>query len=166
MHSKSLEPCLILCNSWTAAYQGPLFRGFSRQDCFCCESCWVVSHSLRPHGLYSLWYSPGQNAGVGSHSLLQWIFPTQDRTQVSRIVSRRFTVWATKIQASSQKTPKLPPQNTCNQVISYKSDLQIFTYIFWIAVPSHISKLMSNVFITHQNTLKIYHFCHIVKTDI
>ena len=30
-----------------------------------------------PHGLYSPWNSPGQNAGVGSFSLLQGIFPTQ-----------------------------------------------------------------------------------------
>ena len=41
------------------------------------ESCTVVSNSLQPHGLYSLWNSPGQNTGVGSYSLLQWIFPTQ-----------------------------------------------------------------------------------------
>ena len=37
----------------------------------------AVSDSLRPHGLYSSWNSPGQNAGVGSCSLLQAIFPTQ-----------------------------------------------------------------------------------------
>ena len=37
----------------------------------------VVSDSLRPHGLYSPWNSPGQNTGVGSLSLLQQIFPTQ-----------------------------------------------------------------------------------------
>ena len=36
-----------------------------------------MSHSLRPHGLHSLWNSPGQNAGVGSCSLLRGIFPTQ-----------------------------------------------------------------------------------------
>ena len=34
--------------------------------------------SLQPHGLYSPWHSPGQNAGVHSLSLLQEIFPTQD----------------------------------------------------------------------------------------
>ena len=33
--------------------------------------------SLRPHGLYSPWNSPGQNTGVGSLSLLQEIFLTQ-----------------------------------------------------------------------------------------
>ena len=41
------------------------------------ESCSVVSSSLRHHGLYSPWNSPGQNTGVGSLSLLQGIFPTQ-----------------------------------------------------------------------------------------
>ena len=41
------------------------------------ESRSVVSDSLRPHGLYSPWNSPGQNTGVGSLSILQGIFPTQ-----------------------------------------------------------------------------------------
>ena len=41
------------------------------------ESCSVMSDSLQLHGLYSPWNSPGQNTGVGSHSLLQGIFPTQ-----------------------------------------------------------------------------------------
>ena len=36
-----------------------------------------LSPTLRPHGLYSPWKSPGQNTGVGSFSLLQGIFPTQ-----------------------------------------------------------------------------------------
>ena len=40
------------------------------------RSCSVVSDSLLPHGLYSLWNSLGQNTGVGSLSLLQGIFPT------------------------------------------------------------------------------------------
>ena len=37
----------------------------------------VMSNSLQLHGLYSPCYSPGQNTGVGSLSLLQGIFPTQ-----------------------------------------------------------------------------------------
>ena len=41
------------------------------------ESCSVVSDSLRPHGLYSPWTSPGQNITVSGLSLLQGIFPTQ-----------------------------------------------------------------------------------------
>ena len=45
------------------------------------ESFLVMSHSLRPHGLYSPWNSPVQNTGVGSLSLLQGIFPTQELNQ-------------------------------------------------------------------------------------
>ena len=41
------------------------------------ESSSVMSRSLKPHGLYSPWNSPGQNTGVDSRSLLQGIFPTQ-----------------------------------------------------------------------------------------
>ena len=45
-------------------------------------SCSALSNSLWPHGLESTrllcpWNSPGKNTGVGSHSLLQGIFPTQ-----------------------------------------------------------------------------------------
>ena len=41
------------------------------------ESRSVVSNSLWPQWLYSSWNSPGHNTGVGSLSLLQGIFPTQ-----------------------------------------------------------------------------------------
>ena len=36
-----------------------------------------MSDPLWPHGLYSPWNSPGQNSGVGNHSLLLGIFPAQ-----------------------------------------------------------------------------------------
>ena len=41
------------------------------------ESHSVMPNSLRPHGLYIPWNSPGQNTRVGSGSLLQGIFSTQ-----------------------------------------------------------------------------------------
>ena len=61
------------------------------------ESHSVMSNSLRPHGIYSPWNSPGQNTGLGSLSLLQGIFPTQgsNPTHVSLIAGRFFTSWAT-----------------------------------------------------------------------
>ena len=52
-----------------------LFNIFYRK--WISESHSVVSDSLRSHGLYCPWNSPGQNTGVGSLSLLQGIFPTQ-----------------------------------------------------------------------------------------
>ena len=60
------------------------------------ESCSVVSNSLRSHGLYSPWNSPGQNTGLGSLSLFQGIFPTQVLNPgLSHIAGRFFTSWAT-----------------------------------------------------------------------
>ena len=51
---------------------------FQIQDCSgVSKSRSVVSDTLRPHGLYSPWNSPGQNTEVGSLSLLQEVFPTQ-----------------------------------------------------------------------------------------
>ena len=42
------------------------------------ESCSVVSDSLRAHGLCSQWNPLSQNTGLGSLSVLQGIFPTQE----------------------------------------------------------------------------------------
>ena len=53
-----------------------------------------MSDSLWPHGLCSLWNSPGQNTGVGSLSLLQGSYQPRDQTQVSCIRGRFFTSWA------------------------------------------------------------------------
>ena len=52
------------------------------------ESHSVMSNSLRPHGLFSPWNSPGQNTGVGNP------FDSQPRvrTQVSCIAGRFFTI--------------------------------------------------------------------------
>ena len=45
------------------------------------ESHSVMSDSLQPHGLYGPWNSPSQNTEVGSLSLLQQIFQTQESNQ-------------------------------------------------------------------------------------
>ena len=63
-----------LVYSW-AVQQSPL-RQATMYDYNESEGPTVMSNSLRPHGLYSSWNSPGQNTGAGSLSLLQGIFPT------------------------------------------------------------------------------------------
>ena len=63
---------LVYC--W-AVQQSPL-RQATMYDYNESEGPTVMSNSLRPHGLYSSWNSPGQNTGAGSLSLLQGIFPT------------------------------------------------------------------------------------------
>ena len=56
----------------------------------------VMSDTLQHHGVYSPWNSPGQNTGVGSISLFQGIFSTQDQTLVFSISGGFFTIWATR----------------------------------------------------------------------
>ena len=65
-------------------------------DLWISESRSVMSNSLQPNRLYSPWNSPGQNAGVGSLSLLQGSSQPRDQTQVSRIAGRFFISWATR----------------------------------------------------------------------
>ena len=66
-----------------------------------------MSDFLQPHGLQSArflcpWDLPGKNTGVGSHFLLQGIFPTQGLNPdlLHLLQSRRF--W---VQLQSQEDP-------------------------------------------------------------
>ena len=59
------------------------------------ESPSVMSHSFKPHGLYSPSNSPGQNTGVGSCSLPQGIFPIQGSNPGLPHCKRFFISWAT-----------------------------------------------------------------------
>ena len=66
----------------------------------------VVSDSLWPHRLYSSWNFPGQNTGVGSLSLLQGIFPSQESNRGLCIAGEFFTSWVTR-EASTPETNKI-----------------------------------------------------------
>ena len=65
----SMVPCAI-----QYIFVGYLFYVWKKVKVNIAQS---ISDSLRRHGLYSPWTSPGQNTGVNSLSLLQGIFPTQ-----------------------------------------------------------------------------------------
>ena len=56
------------------------------------NSLW--SHGLQPSRFLCPWNSPGKNTGAGCHFLLQESSWPRDRTQVSCIAGRFFTVWA------------------------------------------------------------------------
>ena len=73
------------------------------------ESHSVMSDSLRPWGLYSLWNSPGQNTGVDSLSLLQGIFPTQGSNP--GLLHCRWILY----QLSYQESPSLTTCPSLNQ---------------------------------------------------
>ena len=69
--------CLTIDNILTLNGMTPQGEKNNNQRLKESESSSVVSNSLRPHGLYSPWNSPGQNTGVGSLCFLQGIFQTQ-----------------------------------------------------------------------------------------
>jgi len=88
------------------------------------ESHSVVSESLRPHGLYSPWNSPGQNTGVGSLSLLQGIFPTHGLNpglphcrrilyQLSHKESPRILEWVAYPFSRGSSWPRSPTRISC-----------------------------------------------------
>ena len=54
----------------------------------------LVSDSLQPQGLYSLWNSPGQNTGVGSLGFSSGSSWPRNWTGVSCIAGRFLTNWA------------------------------------------------------------------------
>ena len=61
----------------------------------------VMSDYLRPHGLQPArllcpWDSAGKNTGVGSHFLLQGIFPIQGLNPCLLLAGRFFVIWATR----------------------------------------------------------------------
>ena len=73
---------LLLC-SWSEELKDELWNPTNKVSSPTASANHVVgSSSLQPHGLWParllcLWSSPGKNTGVGCHSFLQWIFPTQ-----------------------------------------------------------------------------------------
>ena len=58
------------------------------------EICSAISDSLRLHGLYIPWNSPGQNTGVEAFPFSRGSSQPKDQTQVSHIAGRFFTSWA------------------------------------------------------------------------
>ena len=70
-------------------------------------SCSVMSNSSRPHGLWSARVFcpcnfPGKNTGVGIHSLLQGIFPTQGLNP--HLLHRRQILYCLSHQGSPRRS--------------------------------------------------------------
>ena len=132
---KSISTLLIAI---TSAYVG------KQQYLHVSESHSVMSDSLRHHELYSPWNSLGQNSGVGSLSLLQGIFPTQELNP--GLLHCRWILY----QLSHQGSPF-----TCEISLSlstddswYSSDFTDFPGIIF-APPSHATHCLGHC--TFQN---------------
>ena len=74
----SIHVCIPLLKEFHSVF---IFRSFLSNPFLESESCSVMSDSSWLHELYSPWNSLSQNTWVGSLSLLQGIFPTQESNQ-------------------------------------------------------------------------------------
>ena len=106
------------------------------------ESCSVVSNSLRPHGLYSPWNSPGRNTGVGSLFLLHRIFPAQGLN------------------------PGLPHCRRILYQLSHKGSPRILEWVVyrfssgasWLRNPTRVSCIASRFFTNELSGKPLVHF--------
>ena len=83
----------------------------------------VIPSSLRPQGLarwcLCLWDFPGKNTGVGCHSLLQGIFPTQGSSP--SLLNCRWTLYCLNHQGSPYKPSEIQRnQITCPGVHNWE----------------------------------------------
>ena len=109
------------------------------------ESHSVMSDSLQPHGLYNPWNSPGQNTEVGSLSLLQQIFPTQELNR--GLLHCRWILYQLSYQGS--------PFNFFSTyiLIMFLNFLTYLNYFYWIIVDLNVvlvsgySKVIINIYI-------------------
>ena len=109
------------------------------------ESLSVVTIPLWPHGLYSPWNSPGQNTRVGSLSLLQGIFPSQESNwvllhcmqilyQLSHKGSPRILKWVTYPSPVDLPNPGVKLGSPALQADSLPTDLSRKPYYFIVSL--------------------------------
>ena len=93
------------------------------------------------------WHFPGNSTGVDCHFLLQGTSRSRDRTQVSHIVDRRLTVWATReVHLDSILKKSILPTNPSSQSygfsgshvqmweLDYKGSWMPKNWCFWTVV--------------------------------
>ena len=132
------------------------------------ESCSVVSHSLQPHGLYSVyssWNAPDQNTGVGNLPFLQGTFPTQGSNpgllhyiqilyQLNHKASPRIREWVAYPLSSRSSLPRNQPGVSCitgrfftNWAIREAQNWSLYYhYILMSATSATLSTVFLNVF--------------------
>ena len=128
--------------------------------CCPCVSHSVMSDSLQPHGLQPPrllcpWNFPGKNTGMGCHSLLQGIFPTQELNSgllnfagrffnipIQKILTRQGTSSFSSIVQSSNHVRlfETPWTAACqaSPSLTISQSLPTFMFIASVMPPSHL----------------------------
>ena len=90
----SCNVLIFLSSGWSLVFQFYNSVVFATHLC----ACSVMSNSLQTHGparLLCPWDSPGKHTGVGCHSLLQGIFPSQGLILGLLNCGQMLSLWAT-----------------------------------------------------------------------
>ena len=103
------------------------------------ESRLVASDSLWPRGLHGPWNSPGQNTGVGSLSLLQGIFPTQESNR--GLLQYRRILYQLSYQGSPQFSSVRTTTLTQHFTMYYFKCLMCLKCLRWFDLHLQIKKL-------------------------
>ena len=126
------------------------------------QLCLTFCHSMNcsPPDLCP-WNSPDKNTGVGSHSLLQGIFPTQGLNLCLLHCKQIHTIWATKeAQSYSYSTPKFMETWIFKTHVSFTFHCPIFPALF--LKPPHLDfHYFLSTFSMHKHACYINHliFC-------
>ena len=134
------------------------------------ESHSAASNSLRPHGPYSPWNSPGQNTGVGSYFILQGIFLTQESNP--GLLHCRWILYQMShhslLDLTSLSSPTCwlllihtPPE--CARPILSSPLLSYISSRNFIALKTICTKQFSNVFILAQKYISFEISAHVPK---
>ena len=102
-----------------------------------------MSDSLRPLGLYSPWNSLGQNTGMGSLALLQWVSPTQELNR-GLLHCRRILY-----QLSYQGSPLVPLESHITSLS--KSFFHSHVTLLWVLL--YLAELLASINILIHPTL-------------
>jgi len=97
-----------------------------------------MSDSLRPHGLYSPWNSPGQNTGGVAFPFFGGSFQPRDRTQVSHLAGRFFTSLAIR----KPKNTGVGSLSLLQRIFPTQESKQGLLHCKWIAssLPTELSE--------------------------
>ena len=101
------------------------------------QSCLTLCNPMDTR-LLCPWDFLGKSTGVGCHFLLQGTSWPRDRTQVSHIVDRRFTIWATrevlKSYWNSLKSFKIPLLSVSVQIWGFIGDILNILFIYFFNI--------------------------------
>ena len=124
-----------------------------------CAQLFVTPWTVACQAAVCLWDSSGKNTGVGCHSLLQGIFPTQG----SNLGRRRFLLPSEPREKSELKISLLGVFMQWNKIFEIKSNFHVAAVV--LICKNAPGPDLSNIFICQTAFLKVgFHQMYLINT--